>query len=132
MWPCQILVLLNRVLLWCHFQGCIISSILPSGMGARGDHGDVFLFFNLGALQFSGCCRFLNTDIHCMFVQGKARTVFFPSDTLIYSITRDDSKKFKIRTCEHMILGQLRMRARQKINAPLVTFSLSERKVVNK
>ena len=31
-------------------QGCIIRSILPSGMGARGEHGDVFLFSNLGAL----------------------------------------------------------------------------------
>ena len=67
-----------------------------------------------------------------MFVEGKSRTIFFSSDTLIYGISRDGSKKFKIRTCEHMILGQLRMRARQKINAPLVTFSLSERKVVNK
>ena len=31
-------------------QGCIIRSILPSGMGARGEHLDVFLFSNLGAL----------------------------------------------------------------------------------
>ena len=37
-------------------QGCIIPSILPSGMGAqskfeaRGEHGDVVLFSNLGAL----------------------------------------------------------------------------------
>ena len=34
-------------------QGCIIRSILPSGMGARGEHGDVFLFSNLGSLWFS-------------------------------------------------------------------------------
>ena len=27
-------------------QGCIICSILPSRMGARGEHGDVFLFSN--------------------------------------------------------------------------------------
>ena len=31
-------------------QGCINCVILPSGMGARGEHGDVFLFSNLGAL----------------------------------------------------------------------------------
>ena len=34
-------------------QGCIIHSILPSGMGARDEHGDVFLFSNLCALWFS-------------------------------------------------------------------------------
>ena len=28
----------------CPNQGCIIRSILPSGMGARGEHGDIFLF----------------------------------------------------------------------------------------
>ena len=37
----------DNSVLW---QGCIIRSILPSGMGARGEHGDVFLFSNLGAL----------------------------------------------------------------------------------
>ena len=55
-----------------------------------------------------------------MFVEGKSRTVFFPSDTLIYGLSRDGSKNFNIRTCEHMILGQLRMEARQTKNAPLV------------
>ena len=54
-----------------------------------------------------------------MFVEGKSRTVFFPSDTLIYGIFRDGPKKFNIRTCEHMILGQLTMGARQAKNAPL-------------
>ena len=49
-----------------------------------------------------------------------ALMVLFPSDTLIYGISRDGSKKFNIRTCEHMILGQLRMGARQAKNAPLV------------
>ena len=53
--------------------------------------------------------------VHCMFVYGKSKTVFFPSDTLIDGI----SKKFNIRTCEHKILGQLRMGARQKKNALL-------------
>ena len=33
--------------------------------------------------------------------------------------SRDGSKNFNIRTCEHMILGQLRMGARQAKNAPL-------------
>ena len=54
-----------------------------------------------------------------MFVEGKSRTVFFPSDTLIYGISRDGSKNYNIRTCEHMILGQLRMGARQTNYAPL-------------
>ena len=55
-----------------------------------------------------------------MFVEGKSRTVFFPSDTLIYGISCDGSKNYNIRTCEHMILGQLRMGARQTNYAPLV------------
>ena len=54
-----------------------------------------------------------------MFVEGKTRTVFFPSDTLIYGISRDGSKNYNIRTCEHMILGQLLMGARQTNYAPL-------------
>ena len=54
-----------------------------------------------------------------MFVEGKSRTVFFPSDTLIYGICRDGSKNYNIRACEHMILGQLRMGARHTIYAPL-------------
>ena len=48
-----------------------------------------------------------------------SRTVFFPSDTLIYGISRDCFKNFNKCTCEHMSLGQLRMRARQTKNAPL-------------
>ena len=56
-----------------------------------------------------------------MFVEGKSRTVFFPSDTLIYGISRNGYKNFNIHTCEHMILGQLRMGARQAKNAPLIT-----------
>ena len=34
-------------------------------------------------------------------------------------LSGDGSKNFNIRTCEHMILGQLRMCARQTKNAPL-------------
>ena len=55
-----------------------------------------------------------------MFVKGKSRTVFFPSDTLIYVISRDGSENLNIRTCVHMILGQLMMGARQTKNASLV------------
>ena len=57
-----------------------------------------------------------------MFVEGKSRTVFFPSDTLIYGISRDGSKNFNIRICEHMILGQLSMGVRQTKNAPLLIY----------
>ena len=53
-----------------------------------------------------------------MFVKGKSKIVFFPSDTL-NGISRDSSKNYNTRTCEHMILGQLRMGARQTNYAPL-------------
>ena len=65
-------------------------------------------------------CALVNKDIHCMFVEGNSRTVFFPSDTCIYGISRDGSANYNIRTCEHMILGQLQMGARQTNYAPLV------------
>ena len=64
-----------------------------------------------------------------MIVLGKSRTIFFPSNTLIYGISRDGSKNVNIRTCEHMILGQLRMGARQAKNAPLTIASLTEQEV---
>ena len=54
-----------------------------------------------------------------MFFKGSQEQSFFPSGTLIYGISRDGSKNLDIRTCEHMILGQLRMGARQTKNAPL-------------
>ena len=44
--------------------------------------------------------------------------LFSFSNTLIYGISRDGSQNFNIHTCEHMILGQLRMGARQAKNAP--------------
>ena len=87
-----------------------------SKFGARGEHGVVFLFSNLGVLWFSenrALCSCLNKYIHCMFVSGNERTVFFPSDTLIYGISRGCCRNFNIRTCEHMILGQLIMGARK-------------------
>ena len=52
---------------------------------------------------------------------GSQEQSFFPSNTLIYGISRDGSKNFNIRTCKHMILGQLTMGARQAKNAPLCT-----------
>ena len=55
-----------------------------------------------------------------MFVEGKSKTVFFPSDTLIYGICRDGTKNNNIRACEHLILGQFRMGARSAIYAPLI------------
>ena len=59
-----------------------------------------------------------------MFVYGKSTTVFFLSDTLIYGISRDGSKSLNIHTCEHKILGQLKMVARQTKNAILLIGSL--------
>ena len=55
-----------------------------------------------------------------MFVEGKSRTVIFPSDTLIYGICRNGSKNYNIHAFEHFILGQLRMGARSAIYAPLM------------
>ena len=57
--------------------------------------------------------------IACLF-KGSQEQSFFPSNTPIYSISRDGPKKLNIRTCEHMVLGQLRMGARQAKNAPLI------------
>ena len=42
----------------------------------------------------------------------------------MYGISRDGSKNFNIRTCEHKILGQLRMGAPQAKNAPLTSSAL--------
>ena len=54
-----------------------------------------------------------------MFKGGQEQS-FFPSNTLIYGISRDGSKNFNMSTCEHMIPGQLMMGARQAKNAPLL------------
>ena len=40
--------------------------------------------------------------------------------SLIYSVFRDGSKNYNIRTCEHMIFGQLWIAARQTNYAPLL------------
>ena len=86
-----------------------------SKFGAHGEHGDVFLFSNLGAL------RELNQTFIAYLFKGGQEQSFFPSYTLIYGISRDGSKNFNIRTCEDMILGQLRMRARQTKSAGVPT-----------
>ena len=55
--------------------------------------------------------------IACLLKEVK--NSFFLSDTLIYAICRDGLTNHNIRACEHMILGQLRMGARQMTYAPL-------------
>ena len=57
--------------------------------------------------------------IACLFKGSQEQSVFLQSDTPIYDISREGSKNLNIRTCEHMILGQLTMGARQTKNAPL-------------
>ena len=69
-------------------------------------------------LWFSENCAQIKIFNACLF-KGSQEQSFFPSDTLIYGISRDGSKNFNIRTCEHMIFGQLTMGARQTNNAPL-------------
>ena len=93
-----------------------------SKFGAHGEHGDVFLFSNLGALWFSE--NLIRYSLHVRLREVK--NDFFLSNTLIYGISRDGSKNFNLCTCEHMILGQLRIRARQTKNAPLSTVGPNE------
>ena len=45
--------------------------------------------------------------------------IFFPLQTLLFTVFLMTA--LNIRTCEHMVLGQLRMGARQAKNAPLLT-----------
>ena len=90
-----------------------------SKFGAHGEHGDVFLFSNLGALWFSE--NLIRHSLHICLREVKNN--FFPSNTLIYGISRDGSKNLNIRTCEHMILGQLRIWAHTTTYAALVWMS---------
>ena len=62
-------------------QGCISCGILVSGIRARGVSSE-----HMENMEMFSC-----------------------SPTLIYRISRDGSKNFNIRTCEHVILGQLRI-----------------------
>ena len=105
------------------FQGCISCGILVSGILAHGvssEHMENMEMFSCSSTLVRSDSQRTKSDIHCMFFKGKSKTIFFPSNTLIYGISRDGSKNFNIRTCEHMSLGQLRMGARQAKNAPLV------------
>ena len=54
-----------------------------------------------------------------MFVEGKSRTVFFRLQTLLFTAFLATVQKIITYACEHMILGQLRMGARQTNYAPL-------------
>ena len=92
-----------------------------SKFGAHGELGDVFLFSNLGALWFSE--SLIRYSLHVCLREVKNN--LFPSNTLIYGVSRDGSKHFNICTCEHMILGQLRMGACQAKNAPLINAFLN-------
>merc|ERR1711978_736725 len=60
----------------------------------------------------------------CLF-KGSQKTILFPSNTLIYGISRDGSKNFNLRTWEHMILGQLRIGARSTTYAALLWHTLA-------
>ena len=80
-----------------------------SKFGAHGEHGDVFLFSNLSALWFSENLIRYSLDVCLREVEN----------TLIYGISRDGSKNFNIRTCEHVILGQLRIWAHTTTYAAL-------------
>merc|ERR1712240_62205 len=69
-------------------------------------------------------CALIFRELNQIFIaylfKGGQEQSFFPSKNLIYGISRDNSKNFNIRTCEHMILGQLRIRARQTTYAALM------------
>ena len=49
----------------------------------------------------------------------EVKNSLFPSDTLIYGISRDGSKNYNIHTWEHMTRGQFRLWARATINVAL-------------
>ena len=80
-------------------QGCILCSILPFGMRARGEHGDLFPVLQLRCALI---LREVNQILIACLFKGSQEQFFFPSNTLIYDISRDGSKKFNIRTCEHV------------------------------
>ena len=89
-----------------------------SKFGAHGEHGDVFLFSNIGALWFSE--NLIRYSLHVCLREVKNN--FFSLQTLLFTaFLVTVLKNFNIRTCEHMILNQLRMGAPQAKNAPLIT-----------
>ena len=76
-------------------QGCMLwypsiqDTSTWSKFGAHGEHGYVFLFSNLGALWFSE--DLIRYSLHICLREVKNN--LFPSKTVIYGISRDDSKK---------------------------------------
>ena len=98
-----------------------------SKFGAHGEHGDVFLFSNLGALWFSENRAlvlgefdiWIKIFIVCLF-KGSQKQSFFLQTLLFRAfLVTNVTKNVNIRTCEHVILGQLRIGARQTKNAAL-------------
>ena len=94
-------------------QGRINCGILISGIRARGvssEHMENMEMFSCSPIfRCALILRELNQIfISYLFKRGQEQS-FFPSKTLINGISRDDSKNFNIRTCEHMILGQLKI-----------------------
>ena len=66
-----------------------------SKFGAHGEHGDVFPVLQLRCALI---LRELNQIfIACLF-KGSQEQSFFPSNTLIFGISRDGSKNFNVRT----------------------------------
>ena len=77
-----------------------------SKFGARGEHGDVFPVLQLRCARI---LRELNQIFIAFLFKGSQEQSYFPLKTLIYGISSDGYKNLNIRTCEHMILGQLRI-----------------------
>ena len=70
-------------------QDCINCAILPSGMGARGEHGDVFLFSNIGALWFSE--YLIKYSLHVCLREGK-NNLFSFKHSYLWHFSRRFSK----------------------------------------
>ena len=86
-------------------------------MGARGVSSEHVENMEMFSYSPTYRCTLILRELNqiflaCLFKRSQEQS-FFPSDTLIYSISRDGSKNVNIRTCEHMALGQLRLGARQ-------------------
>ena len=77
-----------------HWQGCIIRSILPSGMGACGVSSE-----HVKNMEMFSCSPTPFVDVWIKIF--KSRTVFFPLDTLIYGISRDGSIKINTHLWAH-------------------------------
>ena len=86
--------------------------------GARGEHGDVFLFSKQASLHL--LMFYIKIFIACLF-KGSQEQSFFLQTLLFMAFLVTVLKILTyICICEHMILGQLTMGARQTKNAPLL------------